>query len=453
MALDQHGRIDRVRGAVEVLVDRLAASRPASAIAILIVALCCFLPGLDAIPPIDREETSFAEAAKRMVASGDYSDIQPLPGVHQVAPIGMYWLEAASFALLGGDAHPPIWVFRLPAFFAAIGAALLTWWMALAFGRPRAALLAGVLIAASIVVAGEARLARADGALLAAIVLAEGALARLWLRTDEKRDPLYVALFWGAIGLGILLKGPIAPLALALTVAVLAFHERGTDLLRRLRPAWGAPLMLLVVLPWIVVVLREPETSGGALDVLTRFGGELDPRGPPGSYALGLFAIFFPAAPFFLIAIPWLARQIARPAVLFGVAWGAPFWLVNELFPTKLPHLMLPAFPAITLLTAIAIDAGGVQVKGWLTRFLALGPILWPLIAAIGVPVFLWAVRSPIDYAALVPLVAAVAIGALASHWLRRVPRSPPRQRRSCRRWSSISACSPSFYLISIGFT
>ena len=90
----------------------------------------------------------------------------------------------------------PIWVYRLPSLIGGVGAGLLTWWLALAFGRPRAALLAGVLMAANVVLVGEARLARGETVLLAAIVLAEGALARLWLAAEGKRRPLLAMLFW-----------------------------------------------------------------------------------------------------------------------------------------------------------------------------------------------------------------------------------------------------------------
>jgi 4-amino-4-deoxy-L-arabinose transferase-like glycosyltransferase len=335
---------------VERFIDRLATSPWASGAAILIVALACFLPGFTTIPPLDREETQFVEAARQMVATGNYGHIEQLIDTGRLEPIGMYWLEAASAWMAGEGRGTPIWIYRLPALLGAIAAALGTWWMALAFGRPRAALLAGLLIAANIVLAGEARLARPDAMLLAAIVLAEGALARLWLKENGKPSLALAAVFWLSIGFGILLKGPIAPLVLGLTVAALAYQRRRARWLRRLQPQWGIPLMLLVILPWIVAIASfEAGSPGGEAraDFLLKLGGEIDPRAPPGSYALLLAAIFFPGASFFALGVPWLLQHIRHPAIFFGIAWAAPFWLVTELFPNKLPHFMLPAFPAL----------------------------------------------------------------------------------------------------------
>ncbi len=78
--------------AVEGLVDTLASSRWASAAAIVIVALVCFLPGLNTLPPLDSDETRFAETARQMARAGDYVDTR-LQGVEtaylrRLAPIG-----------------------------------------------------------------------------------------------------------------------------------------------------------------------------------------------------------------------------------------------------------------------------------------------------------------------------------------------------------------------------
>ena len=66
----------------------------------------------------------------------------------------------------------------------------------------------------------------AKSALLAAILLAEAALARLWLAPEGKRRPLVAMLFWAGLGLGILVKGPIALFALALPIVALSFEQR-----------------------------------------------------------------------------------------------------------------------------------------------------------------------------------------------------------------------------------
>ena len=59
-----------------------------------------------------------------------------------------------------------IWLYRIPSLIGAIGAVLLTYWTALAFVSRRAALLAGLMMAISILLGVEARLAKTDAVLL-----------------------------------------------------------------------------------------------------------------------------------------------------------------------------------------------------------------------------------------------------------------------------------------------
>ena len=79
---------------------------------------------------------------------------------------------------------------------------------------------------------------------------------------------------------------------------------------------------------------------------------------PPGYYLLESIVAFWPAT---LALIPALASAIAQrrqPAVRFLLAWSAGVWLVFECIPTKLPHYILPAYPALAVLCALWITQG-----------------------------------------------------------------------------------------------
>jgi len=45
-------------------------------------------------------------------------------------------------------------------------------------------------------------------------------------------------------------------------------------------------------------------------------------------------------------------RFRSDPRLLFLLAWYVPWWIVCELMPTKLPHYVLPAYPALLLMMA-----------------------------------------------------------------------------------------------------
>ena len=50
----------------------------------------------------------------------------------------------------------------------------------------------------------------------------------------------------------------------------------------------------------------------------------------------------------------WKARR--EPGAQFLLAWLVPSWIVFEIVMTKLPHYVLPLYPAIAILIACAID-------------------------------------------------------------------------------------------------
>src|SRR5947209_7707811 len=104
-----------------------------------LVAACliAFLPGFFQIPPLDRDETRFAQATKQMVENGEYVDIRFQDEVRYKKPVGIYWLQAgvvkAAETLGFARARTTISIYRLPSLLGATGAVLLTYWTALVF--------------------------------------------------------------------------------------------------------------------------------------------------------------------------------------------------------------------------------------------------------------------------------------------------------------------------------
>src|SRR3981189_123344 len=189
--------------------------------AIAFLTLCgllLFLPGFFNIPPIDRDEARFAQATKQMVETGDFVDIRFQDDVRYKKPVGVYWLQSAAVETASALGLPRaelrIWLYRVPSLIGAIGAVLLTYWTALAFVTRRGAIFAGLIMASSVLLGVEARLAKTDAMLLLTVVAAMGALARVYLSWQRGEDPArppwsWPAIFWTALAGGILLKGPL----------------------------------------------------------------------------------------------------------------------------------------------------------------------------------------------------------------------------------------------------
>ncbi|HKG00784.1 MAG TPA: glycosyltransferase family 39 protein [Xanthobacteraceae bacterium] len=382
-----------------------ATAAHARAVALLVlVSLAAFLPGFFQIPPTDRDEARFAQATKQMVETGDFVDIRFQDEVRYKKPVGIYWLQAAAVmageALGVPNARTRIWVYRIPSLIGAIGAVLLTYWTALAFAPRRYAFLAGLMLAGSVLLSVEARLAKTDAMLLLTIVAAIGALARAYLGrvvpAQGVASLVLPAIFWTALAAGVLLKGPVILLIVGLTALTLMIHDRSARWFLALRPGLGVLWLVALVSPWTWAILsRAGETfvaESLGRDLLPKlFSGQEGHGAPPGFYFVLFWLTFWPAAPLAALSAPavW-AERWERPTT-FLLAWLVPSWIGFELVVTKLPHYVLPLYPAIAILIARSLWHGTLSSSVWLQR-LTVG---WPIVAA------------------LVPIVAVVALVAM----------------------------------------
>ena len=160
---------------------------------LLLCGLVLFLPGFFNIPPIDRDEARFAQATKQMVETGDFVDIRFQDDVRYKKPVGIYWLQAAARR----D--------RVRAWPAARAGAHLALSRSVADRRDRRGAsdlldgaglrdaarrgLAGLIMASSVLLGVEARLAKTDAMLLLTVVAAMGAMARVYLSWQRGEDP------------------------------------------------------------------------------------------------------------------------------------------------------------------------------------------------------------------------------------------------------------------------
>jgi 4-amino-4-deoxy-L-arabinose transferase-like glycosyltransferase len=357
---------------------------------LLAMSLVCFLPGFFNIAPIDRDEARFAQATKQMIESGDYVDIRFQDEVRYKKPVGIYWLQAAAVrageALGVPQANTTIWLYRIPSLIGALGAVLLTYWTALAFVSRRSACLAALMLAASIMLGIEARLAKTDAVLLATVIAAMGVMARAYLARGAAAAPgwLMPAVFWSALGVGVLVKGPLIFMVVALAAVTLAIVDRSAGWLLRLRPLTGLAWLLLLVLPWFIAIVGRAgdaffvNSVGG--DLMSKLsGGSEGHWGPPLYYLVLFWLTFWPAAPLAALATPAVWRCRREPAVRFLLAWLVPAWIVFEIVPTKLPHYVLPLYPAVAILIAWAIEREALSAKRWIARV----TVHWPIIAAV----------------------------------------------------------------------
>ncbi len=326
---------------------------------LLLAGFCGFLFffGLANFGLIGADEPRYAQVAREMLARHDW--ITPTLGGKPwlEKPPLYYWQAMLAYRIFGVSD----WAARLP---SAIDATLMVVAIYLFLKRFRPGFqLDGALMTASAAgIIGFARAVSTDMPLAATFTIALLA----WYAWYESESRRYIAIFYCFLALGMLAKGPVAPL-LAFVI-ILIFVAAKRDLRLLLRTLWIPGILLFCALaaPWYAAVqIRNPEFLRVFIfeHNLARFGTNLYHHPEPFWYfvpvtLIGLipWTVFVAASWVETIRVWWTERQqmLASEDALnaFLVIWLIVTVVFFSLSRSKLPGYIVPALPAGTLLLA-----------------------------------------------------------------------------------------------------
>ena len=341
----------------------------------LLTILCAalYIPGISVLPPIDRDEARFMQSTKQMIESGDYGRIRFQAEPRDKKPVGAHWVQAAAVNAFSAQDIFQTWPYRLPSALGAWLAVMSTAWAATRLLGPATGFAAGAILATSVLVIAEAHLAKADALLLGASAAVMGGLLQAY--STKKMSAAGTIIFWASLGAGVLIKGPILLGVVALAVITLGAADKSLAWLAQLNPKPGVWIALGIVAIWPLTagldeVLRYARAAASQ-DLWPKVINGVESHGaPPGTHLAATVLTLWP----WVWALPVSAlsawQKRTDRSVRFCIAWIVPFWLVLELVPTKLPHYVLPLFPAIAVLIAIALTSK----RNWqVTRFVGVG--------------------------------------------------------------------------------
>ena len=329
---------------------------------ILLTVLLVRLGTLGLYPLMDTSEARYAEIARKMLVNNDW--ITPMFD-HDVPfwgkPPLSFWVQALSMKVLGINEFAS----RFSSWLLHVASCVLI----VRFATQERSLAVG-LIAAIIYSTG------ALGFLASGAVLTDGALAfslllahfGLWRGLMHADRGWALAGFFG-LGLGLLAKGPLALVLIALPAAIwLALTGRWRRLLE-LPWLLGTALMLAVALPWYW--LAEQKTPGFleyfivgehfSRYVISKWQGDLygsAHAAPLAMIWLHLAGALMPWALFLPWLVTWRATlQGPREYYIFVLAWALSTPLFFTMSTNILWTYVLPALPAWALLLADVISS------------------------------------------------------------------------------------------------
>jgi 4-amino-4-deoxy-L-arabinose transferase-like glycosyltransferase len=413
----------------------LAAARPQLLLAS--IAGLLFLFNLGATHLWDVDEAIFSQAAKEMYDRGDAITPYFNGEVFPDKPAMMYWLMMSAYELFG----PTEFAARFWSAIFGIGSVLLTYRIGRLVFSPSVAFWSGLILATSLNFNVIARAATPDSFLTFFSALAMLAFVSATAKSrpmsgeanarnvpwagQTRFEPSWFGwcLIYAAMAAAVLTKGPIGVVLPTASIGLFLLIVRAEPLpaateagwkvtLARLgvwlwrvfrplhvartiwsmRPLTAVAVVLLVAGPWYALVgyATDGEWLIGFFGVhnFGRFAKAMDDHSGPIFYYLIAMAIgFFPwsvwASPTLIQMRRHMAERHAwRPGYVLACSWIAVWVGFFSLASTKLPSYIIPAYPAMALLT-------GCFVGNWIGEPQALRNLFprlaWGVVALVGV--------------------------------------------------------------------
>ncbi|MBT4887531.1 MAG: glycosyltransferase family 39 protein [Planctomycetaceae bacterium] len=343
---------------------------------IIISAVTTLLPGLGTAPLWDEDEPKNAACTLAMLDSGDWIVPTYNGSLRVEKPPLVNWVQIVGISLFGRNEFGV----RIGSACLTIGTCLLTWWIGRLLAGPFAGLLSGLVMSTCIWTAVGGRAATPDASLVFCTTMAGAIYVHAIQRSSVLQITRMHAIGIGlACGFAILAKGPVGivlpMMAFALTAGVLHSKSIFTSykfwicsVATSLRPLTILAVATAVALPWYVLVgLRTNGEWIRDFLLVHNAGRFMAPmEGHSGSFlyypmilAIGLFpwSIILLAVPAHAVFL-WRTNRLTSShfrAVTFSGSWALTWIGTFAIAGTKLPGYIWPAYPAISVITALYI--------------------------------------------------------------------------------------------------
>jgi 4-amino-4-deoxy-L-arabinose transferase-like glycosyltransferase len=325
-----------------------------------VAVLAVWFLTLDARHLLRSDEGRYAEIAREMFASGDWVTIRYNGLKYFEKPPFHMWMTAIAYHLFGvGDWQSRLWVAVNGVF--GLGMTVLA---ARRWYGPRVALLSGLVLLSTPTWNLGGHFNSLDMSVAGALagVLAGVLMAQHPLTTPRARSA-WMLFAWAMMGVAVLTKGLIGVVLPGLVLVVYSALSGQWALWRRLNIASGLLCFLVITAPWFVLVsMRNPEFPQFFFihEHWQRYTSTVHHRSAPWWYFLPQLLVGF---------LPWLGlawrmgvqvkqepkRPELRPALLLSV-WAGAIFVFFSLSGSKLPGYIIPIFPALAVLAALALD-------------------------------------------------------------------------------------------------
>ena len=362
---------------------RSRVGRQALLLAVLVAV--SFFANLGGAPLFDEDEGAYAEVTREMLASGDFITPRLNGQVFFHKPPLIYWVQAASTAVLGFNEA----ALRLPSALASLAWVLVLFRFARRYAGQSTAWYAAVFLVSGLQSGLIAKAAIADALLNLFVTLTCFEIFHFF-RCGRRR---HIFGAYGFMALGVLAKGPIAVvIPLVASGGFFLWEKRFKDWLKAVFHPGGWLLFLSVAVPWYAALYR---IHGEAFiqeifftQNVDRFRVAFEGHGGSLLYYVPVVILgMMPHTAYLLRVMGGLRRMLRRDVNRFGLIWFVFVFVFFSVAGTKLHHYVVYGYPPLFLFMAQSVGRVNkrLAVSAWPIGFTA-ALCLLPLVIWVVIP-------------------------------------------------------------------
>lgn len=288
-------------------------------------------------------ESFYAYASKNMLNSGDFLTPYYNGSIRLEKPPLTYWMISLGYYLFGVNE------FGLRFFHVTLGilTGLVTYFLAQdQLKDVKVSLLSALVLLSSFQFFANARYASPEMPFTFFITLS----LYLWLKSYKKKSVLLLILAFTSSSLAIMTKGPAGFIIPAGVVFTYLFLNNPKELLKKRYYL----LIILVILPafwWYIFEFLFHRKDLLKMFYIENIKRIYEGNDPLYFYLLDTLVSFLPYSFLVFLALIWAFLKL-RKELSFFIVWSVFVFILFSFVKSKIPVYVLPAYPAMSILTA-----------------------------------------------------------------------------------------------------
>ncbi len=317
--------------------------------------VCVYLLGIF-IPIMEVDAAQYAFISNQMLLDQSFLEIKYKLADYLDKPPLLFWLSSSSIALFGTTSF----AYKFPSILALLLAVYSTYKLCRIYYSKETATFSAMIVASCQALILMGHDIRTDNLLMTFSMLG------IWkfFAYTEKRNSKDLLIFFVAIALSMLAKGPLGLVFPFFTIGIVLFHKQKYKAFFHLNWLWAIPIFVLILLPMCIGLYTQHGLEGLEFYFWTQSFGRITGDSSWNNQTDPFFLVhsflwaFLPYSIFFLLAIYTIIKNFFTQRK--NISFGQYFCVIGVILTMialsmsryKLPHYIYIISPLAAILSA-----------------------------------------------------------------------------------------------------